>query len=96
MAEVADNGSFGVLEGHFSWQFEPGVAFCAIALSRKCCFAVVASATGLTFFHVSHADPLVFLHIRFDNACMAILAAVSLGMEGVAEGCLGNRRCLVA
>lgn len=90
MAEVPNNGSFAVFEGHISRNFEAGVAFGTIAFNREGGFSFMANSTGLPLFHLGHADSPVFLSVRLDQTRVTLFTTVSLGMENMAESCPGN------
>lgn len=90
MAEVPNNGAFAVFEGHFSRNFEAGVALGTIALNREGGLSFMANSTGLRLFHLGHADSPVFLSVRLDQTRVTLFTTVGLGMESMTEGGPGD------
>lgn len=66
-------------------RFQSFMAFPAIARRCECVFAVVTDAAGLAFNHVIHGGFADYCPVG-ERFCMAIFAAVRLGMKFVAEG----------
>ena len=72
------------LPGNFT-RFHALVTLVAVACGSKGILAVVAGAAGCSFGHVIHGRLAGYTLVR-EYIGVAILAGVSLGMEGMAEG----------
>jgi len=83
MAEVADNGATTVLEGQVGW-FVVDMAGTTVCFNGEGDLAVMATAAGLAFFHISHSCLAGSLTVVIFFA-MAVVASVGLCVKIMAE-----------